>query len=177
MGRVAVAVVAVGGTLLAGALLQDGGGRGPIAGGEEAIALDPAPAAVADAAVEAPADDEPVRIPDDPPAEAPAPTSGRETLAARTEADSRRLVEEDDAWTLQLMVACDPSNVERAVESLAGDRRLLVLPATIGGRDCYRVCWGPYATRAAAEAGRERLPGAARLLSDTPHPRPVSEVL
>jgi septal ring-binding cell division protein DamX len=60
-------------------------------------------------------------------------------------------------FTLQVLVACAPENVQKAVSAVSATE-LLVLPVNLKGRDCYRLCWGVYDSRSAAEAALGRLP-------------------
>jgi len=55
-------------------------------------------------------------------------------------------------WTLQVLLACQPDTVRRAFRKVV-DPDLVVLPARLRGRACYRVCWRTFASeRAAKEA-------------------------
>jgi septal ring-binding cell division protein DamX len=60
-------------------------------------------------------------------------------------------------FSLQVLVACAPENVQKAVAAVPRDE-LFIVPVTVKGKDCYRVCWGTYDTRAAAEAALGSLP-------------------
>jgi septal ring-binding cell division protein DamX len=93
------------------------------------------------------------------PAPVPAPSSrppqqvtGGPSLAARAEADRDRLVNGGGSFTIQLMVACDADNAARHVGAAGGAPELYVLPFTLDGNACFRLCWGSYATRTAAES-------------------------
>jgi hypothetical protein len=57
----------------------------------------------------------------------------------------------------QLLTACAPETIAKAVGSVAGDE-LFILPVTLQGRSCYRLCWGVYDSRASAEAARPSVP-------------------
>jgi septal ring-binding cell division protein DamX len=52
--------------------------------------------------------------------------------------------------------------VERLIASAQGSRDIYVLPTTAQGRACYRVIWGLYDSRDAAESAKPSLPGALR---------------
>jgi len=98
--------------------------------------------------------------------EAAAPTD----LAARARADARR-IRNTRGFTLQFAVMCREGNVRQLLEALERDPRLYVLPASLDGRPCHRLCYGAYQT--AAEARDERaVPQALRGI--TPSPRAVS---
>jgi septal ring-binding cell division protein DamX len=58
-------------------------------------------------------------------------------------------------FSLQLLVACDPANVQKAVSAVSA-QELFILPVNMKGKTCYRLCWGVYDGRPAAEAA---LPG------------------
>jgi hypothetical protein len=57
----------------------------------------------------------------------------------------------------QLLTACAPETIAKAVGSVAGEE-LFILPVTLQGRSCYRLCWGVYDSRASAEAARPSVP-------------------
>jgi len=187
--RVALVVLAVAGTLVLGAALQvDPSSPGPDAplvdaapGGPGMPALTATPAEPnvhsGDERPEATRTVRAVVAAEPSPDEPAVPPGTASDLDRRAGADRRRLSSEENAWALQLMAACDPANVERTVRSVGDDARLHVLPARIQGRDCYRLCWGPFTTRSAAEAARGRLPSSVRSLPGTPQPRQVAELL
>jgi hypothetical protein len=76
-------------------------------------------------------------------------------------------------FTLQVLLACNPDNVQRAFEEVR-DGRLTVLPAEYQGRSCYRLCWGSYADAAAARAAVGSVPGH---FTNEPVPRPWGDLL
>jgi hypothetical protein len=97
-------------------------------------------------------------------------------LAGRTGTDLQRLLAGDgDSWMLQIAAHCDPANVERLIERI-DDQRLHVLPVEIDERACFRICWGPFDSRAAAEAATARLPALLRPPTDPPRPRRVADL-
>ena len=105
-----------------------------------------------------------------PPTTSASPEGGALTdLARRATVDFRRLPR-DEAWMLQLAAICDAANVERLVQQVA-DRELHVLPVEIKDRACFRVCWGPFTSRAQALAAADGLPAPIRSLSEAPQPR------
>lgn len=60
-------------------------------------------------------------------------------------------------FSLQVLTACSPDTVQKAVSAVAGDE-LFILPVSFKGRDCYRLCWGVYGSRAEAEAATAQVP-------------------
>ncbi|HEY8232403.1 MAG TPA: DUF4388 domain-containing protein [Vicinamibacteria bacterium] len=76
----------------------------------------------------------------------------------------------------QLLTACAPETIAKAVEAVRADD-LFILPVTFQGRSCYRLCWGVYDSRAAAEAGRASVPGYFRQSGATPRLSPLHELL
>jgi hypothetical protein len=107
----------------------------------------------------------------------PASGSGTRDLERRVLADTLRLGHHARAWTLQLMVACDPENARKRLLAAGGAGEFFLLPVRLGGRSCFRACWGRYPTREAALAARD-VPPALRLgLEAPPHVRAVTEVL
>ncbi len=68
--------------------------------------------------------------------------------------------ERTGGFTLQLMIACETDNVQRAHSQSGDDGMMYVLPFSYKGRSCYRACWGLYSSRDAAQASISRLPNA-----------------
>lgn len=60
-------------------------------------------------------------------------------------------------YTLQVLVACAGETVSKAVDN-AYAPQLYVLPVHYQGRDCYRVCWGVFASEAAASGAASEVP-------------------
>lgn len=109
-------------------------------------------------------------VPTDRPA--PAPQAPEDSLAARAERDAARLAEDGGAFTLQLVVACQEEGVRRLLEAGGDDGRLFVLPREVGGRPCWAVSWGTFASE--AEAAAAALPPVLQL-SEPPRPRPIAQ--
>jgi hypothetical protein len=106
-----------------------------------------------------------------PPAPAPprpANDDGRSLLANGDLGAAARAFESEisssaaDKFTLALGLYCNEENVERLVGSAQASRDIYVLPTTAQGRACYRVIWGLYDSRAAAEEAKASLPGPLR---------------
>ena len=95
-------------------------------------------------------------------------------LADRARRDRERASRESPGWTLQLVVACKEEGVQRLLDQAAGDPRLFVLPREVGGRACWAVTWGTFATEAAATAAT---PPPALHLTEPPRPRPLDAYL
>jgi len=79
-------------------------------------------------------------------------------------------------FTLQVLVACAPENVQKAVSAVPAEE-LLVLPVNLKGRACYRLCWGVYDSRPEAEAALGRLPSYFRQEGASPRLSPLVELL
>jgi septal ring-binding cell division protein DamX len=79
-------------------------------------------------------------------------------------------------FSLQLLTACAPETVQKAVGATGGTE-LFILPVTLQGRNCYRVCWGVYDTRQTAEAGLSTVPAYFRESGVRPRLSPLSELL
>lgn len=62
-------------------------------------------------------------------------------------------------FTVQFAIVCDPSNVSKA---LGAGSDVWFGPITLKERQCFRMFWGRYPTRAEAEAAMPRLPGQLR---------------
>ena len=79
-------------------------------------------------------------------------------------------------YSLQLLVACAPENVTKAVSAVSSDE-LYILPVSVKGRACYRLCWGVYDGRPAAEAALSTVPSYFRQGGMTPRVAPLGELL
>jgi general secretion pathway protein D len=77
---------------------------------------------------------------------------------------------------IQALVACSPETVHKAVQNVPGEE-LFILPVNYKGRDCYRICWGVYPDRAAAEAATRRFPAYFRENNISPRIQPLVELL
>ena len=97
-------------------------------------------------------------------------------LATTASEHAERLAQHPGAWTLQFMVACERQSLEPIVEVLGDQPNFFLLRSPDTGNDCYRVCWGWFASKAEAERPR----GYPEVLSDLAAvgwARPVAEVL
>jgi Domain of unknown function (DUF4388) len=97
------------------------------------------------------------------------PEAARGFVAALTPGASGR-------FSLQVLTACAPETVEKAVSAVAGDE-LFILPVNFKGRDCYRLCWGVYASRAEAEAAVAQVPAYFHQGGAPPRLQPLTELL
>jgi hypothetical protein len=79
-------------------------------------------------------------------------------------------------FSLQVLVACAPENVQKAIAAVPRDE-LFIVPVAVKGKDCYRVCWGTYESRPAAEAALRALPDYFRQGGATPRLAPLAELL
>jgi hypothetical protein len=79
-------------------------------------------------------------------------------------------------FSLQLLTACAPDTVEKAVKAVAGDE-LFILPVNFKGRECYRLCWGVYPSRAEAEAAAGQVPAYFHQGGAPPRLQPLAELL
>lgn len=67
-----------------------------------------------------------------------------------------------DKFTLALGLYCNEENVSRLVASASGSSEIYVLPTAVEGKSCYRVIWGLYDSREAAERAGASLPNGVR---------------
>ena len=81
-----------------------------------------------------------------------------------------------ERFSLQVLVACAPENVQKAVAAVPDDE-LFIVPVAVKGKSCYRVCWGVYDTRPAAEAALRGLPAYFRQPGAAPRLAPLGELL
>jgi len=79
-------------------------------------------------------------------------------------------------FSLQLLVACAPENVQKALAAVPAEE-LFILPVDLKGRACFRLCWGVYESRSAAEAAAAALPSYFRQGGAAPRLSPLSELL
>ena len=75
----------------------------------------------------------------------------------------------------QLLTACAPETIGKAVQAVTAEE-LFILPVAFQGKSCYRVCWGVYDSRAAAEAARASVPEYFRQ-GTSPRLSPLQELL
>jgi len=108
-----------------------------------------------------------------PPVVEPAPPS--DNLDDRAADDLRRMRAAGDRWTLQFASLCSRESVRRNLALLSGHDQFYLVPTTINGRPCHRLCWGFYATREAALAARG-IPGPLTAITDRPAPMPAAKV-
>jgi hypothetical protein len=80
-----------------------------------------------------------------------------------------------DRYSVQLLTACAPENVQKAVS--AGGTELFILPVSVKGQACYRVCWGLFDGRPAAEAALPGLPAYFRQSGIRPRLSVIAELL
>ena len=58
---------------------------------------------------------------------------------------------------MQILVACSPETVQKAVQN-AGSPELFIVPVNYQGRECYRLCWGLFESGARAASEVHKLP-------------------
>ena len=76
------------------------------------------------------------------------------------------------AFTLQIAIACQEGTLQKIAQRTEGSDRFFVLPFTLQGRSCYRLCWGTYASLETAQAARSTIPSF--FLDEGGHPVVVS---
>jgi hypothetical protein len=79
-------------------------------------------------------------------------------------------------FSVQVLVACDPANVQKALNAVPGEE-LFILPVNVKGKACYRLCWGVYDGRPAAEAALSAVPSYFRQGGLVPRLSPLPELL
>lgn len=72
----------------------------------------------------------------------------------------RALVREGDPdrFTLQVLIACEPATVQKALAATRAAGDLIVVPFPLQGRTCFRACWGVYDSKEAAYAAASSVP-------------------
>jgi len=97
-------------------------------------------------------------------------------LAATAAEDAERLGHDRGAWTLQFLMACERQNLEPLVVALDDQPNFFLLRYPANGKDCYRVCWGRFPSKAEAERPRA-YPDALRDVKAIPWATQVENVL
>lgn len=100
--------------------------------------------------------------------------AGRFGDAARSFATQARAAR--NRFTVQILVACADETVQKALQSVPSDE-LYIVPVTLKGRSCYRLCWGIYDTAALAEDGVQRVPDYFRQGGAAPRAVPIATIL
>src|SRR5262249_29251446 len=76
-------------------------------------------------------------------------------------ADAGRAAIRDHAlpgFTLQIAIACQPDSVRKAAKQSRGSSAFFIVPFSLSGRACYRLCWGNYSTLDEARTGKSSVP-------------------
>lgn len=73
--------------------------------------------------------------------------------------------QQDNNFSLVIVVACSPSTVNNLLSSSAGED-ILVFPRYLDNRTCYMVSWGLFSTLQEANDNKSQLPEAFRLSDD-----------
>ena len=60
------------------------------------------------------------------------------------------------AYTVQFELVCETASVTKALTG--GGDKIWFAPISYRGRDCYRVFWGRYDSKAAADAAAKAMP-------------------
>jgi septal ring-binding cell division protein DamX len=79
-------------------------------------------------------------------------------------------------FSVQVLAACSPDTIRKAAQNVSGGE-IFILPVTLNGRACFRVCWGVYESREAAQAGIGTLPDYFRQSGISPRIAPLVELL
>ena len=61
-------------------------------------------------------------------------------------------------FAVDIEVACQPETIQKGIAAAGGDPRYIILPYNLHGRACFRVVWGLYKDRAAAEQALKTMP-------------------
>jgi len=101
--------------------------------------------------------------------------SALDPLSRRTLEDPIRLARSSGTFTLQIAVACRKETASRILNRATSSERLFVLPATVRDQECFRFCWGSYATLLEARKAAD-LPAALRAGLNRPTARRIDEV-
>ena len=151
----------------------------------EAAAPTPAATAAAPAPVATPT---PTPAPTPPPTAAPAPPpaapagdalalfrQGAFDQSAQASASSLS-ARAQGGYSIQVLAACSPDTIRKAAQNVSGNE-IFILPVTLNGRACFRLCWGVFDGREAAQAGVGTLPDYFRQSGISPRISPLVELL
>jgi hypothetical protein len=127
----------------------------------------------------------PPSTPTPPPATAPPATAtgaepraliraGRFPEAARAFATRARA--DRSRFTVQILVACTGETIQKALDN-DPSQELYIVPVTLKGHSCYRLCWGIYDSTPLAEDAQRRLPDYFRQGGALPRVVPVAAIL
>jgi hypothetical protein len=97
-------------------------------------------------------------------------------LEARAGYDLARLREVREGWTLKFATLCSRESVSRKLAALSGHDQFYLLPTSVNGRDCHRLCWGLYSTRDEALAAGG-IPEALNEIEGQPAAMPLHKVV
>ncbi|MBK5258960.1 MAG: hypothetical protein JJE51_05150 [Thermoanaerobaculia bacterium] len=90
----------------------------------------------------------------------PPPAATGDATRDRYDAMAREFAANPRAnFAVQVAIVCDPANVQKA---LRNSDAVWFIPISLKGRSCYRMFWGRYETRSAAEKGMSSLPASLR---------------
>jgi len=122
----------------------------PVAAGTERAAEEPAAEENEPAAEEPP----PARAGNRPVEEDPLALARDGDYAAAARLWARSISEGNarSSYTVQVTANCERGNIQRLFGTAGPDSDLFLLPVSIQGRSCYRVCRGLYNDRASAES-------------------------
>jgi hypothetical protein len=84
---------------------------------------------------------------------------GRGRISEAARGFRSALAGEKGLYTVQLALACRPETVTRALETTRGAKEFFILSKEFNGRACYRLLWGLFPSRKAADRGRSMAPG------------------
>jgi hypothetical protein len=68
-----------------------------------------------------------------------------------------------DKFTIAVGLYCNAENVSRMIEGAGASTDIYVLPTLVDGKSCYRVVWGLFDSRDAAERSLSSLPNSIRV--------------
>jgi septal ring-binding cell division protein DamX len=78
--------------------------------------------------------------------------------------------------SVQLLVACSEETIQKALQQV-DSAELFILPVSLKGRACYRVCWGVYPDSERASSALRSVPPYFREGGTTPKVVPASELV
>jgi hypothetical protein len=61
-------------------------------------------------------------------------------------------------YSIQLEIDCQESSVKDGLAQAGGGAELFIVPVSLHGKACYRVLWGAYSSRTAAEQAQADVP-------------------
>jgi hypothetical protein len=117
-----------------------------------------------------PVESPPQKLPSPPEAPAPSFSAAGRFVEARGHLDQGKYRDAAAAWlatvqeekskrfTLQIAIACQEETLKTAAARTRGSVSFFAVPFDLGGKSCFRLCWGAYETVEQAQSDKNAVP-------------------